>query len=472
MEAINMIDQQIEHKSKEIQKLSKEIQDLRTARTTLAATFGITSEEPTICKDDVIEAPLPRPKTNWAKEVEEEEVKTKERQNVESQLSTLSRMTIRSSNEKKYYVIFNGPMEGIFDDWSKAALPINGKQGVVHKSYNSLDDAKKAIKEYEEESSKSFAQKLLVPAPAASINRLRSLGKIPSATKPSLEEPSTISTIPTKSTVDAARKITMEKFKERFLSLVHYKEEYKAHHFYPVWRGDYGPKVVVLPEASGLTVWEFFANGLVDTIYAQSTTFQEQFSLFPQRVLETIRHFNNRVLKGQPMYFKTFSVYPSFLEGGEILKPSFALGCIGRSNEMFQPIEVAPEYAQEDKFRDLFYINNYTGLCKRLQRIKEETKVNYKSKTILLYSVYVNHTLSPQMEKTIQEFERPILDLEHCKPRLKEALCMALNGSQDGEWVGNHRCTICTPPLEAQKEEAHGQSPEGSDSGSIELVME
>ena len=44
----------------------------------------------------------------------------------------------------KYYVIFNGPMRGIYDEWHKASQFITGRN-ITHKSYGNLEDAKQAL---------------------------------------------------------------------------------------------------------------------------------------------------------------------------------------------------------------------------------------------------------------------------------------------------------------------------------------
>ena len=46
----------------------------------------------------------------------------------------------------KFYVIFNGSMKGIYDEWHKVAQFITGKN-VIHQSYSTIDEAKRALEE-------------------------------------------------------------------------------------------------------------------------------------------------------------------------------------------------------------------------------------------------------------------------------------------------------------------------------------
>ncbi|XP_031404657.1 uncharacterized protein LOC116213749 [Punica granatum] len=501
MEAIKQIDSIIEATLKETEALMKKVEGLKEAKETLLKTLGLCKIEDVLDKEKdkatlrqlaeekkqaevekkqaevekYFEA-APRPKLNWAKEVEEEEARqssTKQESPVNQEIiPPIVQEIVRSSSQsKKYYVIFNGPMPGIYDEWHKVSIHVNGVSGITHQSFKTLDEAKDALKKSDE----SFTAKLLAPPPAQSINRLRSLGRFPGAPSTSSAIP-TIASIPTRAAFEVAQKITIDKFRERFTSLVEYKESYKQLGFYPVWRNAYGPKVIILPEASAETTFEFFASGLVDTIYCQSSSVNSQFRLFPSRVLQTFKTFSVRVVKDNPMFVKCYSTYPAFLLEGEdesILKHSHCLASIGRSNMNFPPIDQVPLEALDEEQRHSFYVTNYVGLCRRLQNLKLQTKVNYKSATTLIVSSpsKPNYKMSPQHEKAIIEFERPIIDLDACKPRVQQEVCSMINGS-NGDWVGNHKCNLCSPKP-AELEEAKESSPhETGSEASLELIEE
>ncbi|RYR66771.1 hypothetical protein Ahy_A03g012829 [Arachis hypogaea] len=53
------------------------------------------------------------------------------------------------TQDKKYYVIYNGPMKGIYDAWEKAA-PFTHQSKIVHKGgFLTLEEAKESFREYE-----------------------------------------------------------------------------------------------------------------------------------------------------------------------------------------------------------------------------------------------------------------------------------------------------------------------------------
>jgi hypothetical protein len=54
---------------------------------------------------------------------------------------------IKISKHKKWYVVFNGPFPGIYDDWFKAAPHCQKISGVHHEAFATREEAQKALKE-------------------------------------------------------------------------------------------------------------------------------------------------------------------------------------------------------------------------------------------------------------------------------------------------------------------------------------
>lgn len=50
-------------------------------------------------------------------------------------------------------------MKGIYDEWHKVAIHIQGKSGIVHKMYDNLDEAKASLAD----SNNSYKEKLKAP---------------------------------------------------------------------------------------------------------------------------------------------------------------------------------------------------------------------------------------------------------------------------------------------------------------------
>jgi hypothetical protein len=78
------------------------------------------------------------PEKSWADKVEEEE----ESKN-DSEPSNVAVDPIDEQLGKNVYVIFDGPMKGIYQKWAIAKLHINGKN-VRHKAYPTMEQAKAA----------------------------------------------------------------------------------------------------------------------------------------------------------------------------------------------------------------------------------------------------------------------------------------------------------------------------------------
>ncbi|PKI18237.1 hypothetical protein CRG98_049489, partial [Punica granatum] len=106
--------------------------------------------------------------------------------------------------------------------------------------------------------------------------------------------------------------------------------------------------------------------------------------------------------------------------------------------------------------------------------MQEQTAVRYKSATVLLVSHPTNpkFKMNPAQERVLRVFERPIIDLEVCKPRNRAELCANLSGSK-GEWIGNHQCQLCSPkPKESSSpsKDAEGSSPKGVSDSELEPI--
>ena len=45
---------------------------------------------------------------------------------------------------KKYYVVWNGVSPGIYTSWTDCQLQINGYEGAIYKSFDTVEEAEKA----------------------------------------------------------------------------------------------------------------------------------------------------------------------------------------------------------------------------------------------------------------------------------------------------------------------------------------
>lgn len=313
--------------------------------------------------------------------------------------------TSSSSFRRKYYVIFNGPMEGIYDEWHKCAQFINGQSNIIHKSYNTLAEAKEALESSKVQRSSIRNSKIqslnyretLVSQPE---RKLPVIGKIPNAR---------ITNIATRSEKEILKQPSFEKFKECYNQLANYSEKDKIFNFYPVIRLGNVPKAVTLPGSSPLQVAQFFIHGLLDTIYL--TNFSE-ISELPSGINQAIKIYKNKVANDREMFAKFYSSYPIF-RNSEIIIPSFSVIQLGVSNRQYPSIDIPKKHELSQELMD-----EQTGKClagllgiTSQKNNKSTIKINYwKPPTIIIFSAH-NHIIDERGLEALAAFEASFLNL-------------------------------------------------------------
>ncbi|PWA56316.1 Enzymatic polyprotein [Artemisia annua] len=231
-----------------------------------------------------------------------------------------------SIGKQKWYVIFNGPLKGIYSNWALASPHIIGKS-VSHKSYTSQEEAKQALKE---------SYKTVTIEEVQKSRRFISLNQRLQDKSPRINPIDLIRSIPTTREREEMKKPSVEKFQRFWNSVIHYDEVQATKSFYPSKR-PIGPEVVFLPGAAPTDVHEYFVHGLVDTIYTDGTTIRE-FQEFPIQVQNIIKTYNALFTHHRPLYFKLHSSYPVFDNNNhKLLVPSITLAELGVSNDIYPP---------------------------------------------------------------------------------------------------------------------------------------
>nr|WPF45116.1 transactivation protein [Hibiscus soymovirus] len=328
---------------------------------------------------------------------------------------------------RTHYVIFTGSNRGIYDDWSKAAIFITG-QNVIHKSYPSLHEAKKALQEFKQK--ESYKAKVQTSEQEAaqlrrqneSIRKMVVLGKTRALT---------IDSISTKKELEEKVKLTNNIFNQEFKFLMEYSDEDKATSIYPVGSNYQGPKAVALPEADPIKTYMMFQSGLLSAIYFESL---DIFKYFPSKIRMTIQQYSQRILKGKQGFLRIFATFPEFLEGGEVIQPAVQLIQIGQSNKSYP---VLSEVEQGDVLE--FLLNNYVLILNK--GIKVNGRINYAARSIIIWSLQA---------KPIQQSDRDILNkfldqtirVEYSfSQEIKKEICYRLTQ----EFKEDHICSMCEP---------------------------
>ncbi|MED6168491.1 hypothetical protein PIB30_012220 [Stylosanthes scabra] len=361
------------------------------------------------------------------------------------QLASTPVSTQQSTNIKKpYWVILNSPRKGIYHDWAKVQPLVTG-QPYGHKKYDSLLEAKEALKNASQAVTMAQHLQTLNSEPSNRVPLKRTetqIQKLPQMAH------LTITKIPTLTQINATTKIQKGTYHDLWNSLMNYKDTNQIHSYYPTYRNHIGPKANILPEATEITTAKYFYSGLTDCIYIKPQSQYQQLSHFPHNIQNAIKQFFDKRAKTRTIFMKVFSSLPFYSLGGDLIEESRQIIILGISNGNFPPRHETPEAHEEltEELYKLQFINNYIGLVEQTQKIKLESKLNYKSKTMIIISQY-GQKMTETEDQLISEFERPIIDLQlDITQELKEAICPIIKD------IGLHKCTNCQEKKSEEEE--------------------
>lgn len=358
-----------------------------------------------------------------------------------------------NTESKKWYVLFNGPHKGIYNDWGIANSHIVGKN-VTHKSYKTKAEAEAAYKEaYKTITIENTLQKssktvsLGTPIKQSSIPR--SLNQLNA--KAALDE------IPSTKAKELMKKPSTEKFAKIWDSLVSYTEIHELMGFYPVIRRP-GPKAVFLAHLSDpMTIWEYFIHGFIDTIYIDGPHLQ-CINEFPSSVQTIIRNYKTRFAKDRNIYIKLYSSYPFFDEESQLLVPSITFAHLGISNGT-KPTKDELLHETPSPEHLIFGLAGVYIASSRIGKAKDQrsdARINYCSKTFVIYTT-IDSEISTEGIKALEmfeeQFEKFTGHLAELPSDIKRQLCKHINTSP------RHSCNYCkenvedTPFMEALSDE-------------------
>ena len=315
-------DEQIEIHSQKLKQLSSERGEMIKMIESLTKIINVetptTTEEPTkktlneqqsfSSTSSAGSMPEEDTKKSWAEKVEQEDEESKNGLDQPSDAVDLQ-------PEKKVYVIFDGPMKGIYNNWAIASLHINGKN-VRHKAYPTMEEAKEAYKASYKEM--AIAKDIGQPSKMESKKKV-SVGSIINLQK----EKNKIKTI--------------DDFMGKWRWLANFKEELAIECFYPV-NTKHGVKTNTVPGISKELLKEFYDYGMLKTVYLEEKEgyrFQELADL-PKEIGDTAKRFNDFLAKGREIFLQFEQTYPWFEEENNqmAVRPRTAIK-IGISNKTY-----------------------------------------------------------------------------------------------------------------------------------------
>ncbi|CAJ2676540.1 unnamed protein product [Trifolium pratense] len=366
-------------------------------------------------------------KKSWADEVEEEDEARK------NGLSTTIQTNDPVDNEMgkfEAYVIFDGPMKGIYRKWAIAKQHIIGKN-VRHKGYKTIKEAEQALygpykeitaaKDIQRSSTMESKKKL-------SIDKIRQLEHQKTF---HLADP------------------TFTEFSLRWKWINNYIEEFSTDCFYPT--NKYGcSKTVLLPGIDNQLCLSFFQNGLISTIYLEEKEQRSfgELKYFPEELQNLVQKFNNLFAKGKEIFLQIDSTYPWYDEItlDLTIKPQYLIK-IGISNKTYPTMS-----KEKNEWHPASYIAQMKHFRQKVTRLTQQTnyRVVYDDPSTVVYS----DSRKPAKEKDLQaikNLEERVDQLKKDYTKLpmviREELCRNFTQSYKG-----HVCEICPPKSSAQND--------------------
>ncbi|XP_071728697.1 uncharacterized protein [Rutidosis leptorrhynchoides] len=210
--------------------------------------------------------------------------------------------------------------------------------------------------------------------------------------------------------------------------------------FYPKNRRT-GPKAVFLPEASPLTISEYFVHGLIDTLYIDGRTLHE-IKEFPQKMQDAITRYRDNFAKEREIFLRMHSSYPIFNKDQQLLIPSFTIAYLRISNGNYptrdEALRITPTVDHlVTSLAGVYFGSSKIGNGKEQQ---ENVRINYIHKNILIYSS-INEKIDEQGLNLINNFEEPFEaftgQLASLPEDMKRQLCRQISKAP------RHSCEYC-----------------------------
>ncbi|RYR41561.1 hypothetical protein Ahy_A08g037966 [Arachis hypogaea] len=184
-----------------------------------------------------------------------------------SENKTIAEIIKKSTQDKKYYVIYNGPMKGVYDAWEKAA-PFTHQSRIIHKGGTGI-----------------------------------------------------IRNIPTRAEIKEKKTVCRSNLRETLNIVLNWTEEKRAIlGYYPIAKEQL-TKLVIFPDASPSDTYQFFQYGLIDTILIFNDL--KIISEFPAGFVDAVKRFKNMIDNVNPrdISLKFTNSQPIFNEEEECLVP-------------------------------------------------------------------------------------------------------------------------------------------------------
>ncbi|GER43587.1 transactivator/viroplasmin protein [Striga asiatica] len=338
------------------------------------------------------------------------------------------------SPSKEAYVIFDGPMKGVYKNWNIAKLHIVGKP-VRHQKYPTHEDALKAYKKAYQ--TVSTDPDLQTDRSLGYSKRIATQQLIQKQLKEETTEPNEV------------------EFHRNWKWLMEYTKEFTQECFFPI-NSVTGAKAVFLTGASPTIINSFFRNGLVSTIYLQESEKKNYAELeeLPRCIRQMANQFNKLFAKGKEIYLKFQSTYPYFDEG-IIIKPKHIVE-MGMANGSYPEIQKrAIKFTYKLFIEQIFQFYGYSNQWGTTQL---GFKVLAEAENIAVISQTGKKATEGMVNKMIK-FEEDLIRINgnfaSMLEEFKHLVCEKLRKYEA------HKCPQCPedfPPLNGEEKSEHAMT--------------
>ena len=329
--------------------------------------------------------------------------------------SMINLSTEKNYEEKKFYVLFNTPRKGIYNSWSTIAPMINGVKGAVHKSYISLEAAKKALAEFEQN------QKLKPPMPSALKPEDRKI----QTRKEILRE------IPKRIAHEFTHEVRMQTLQE----IRSWKEDDQKTKGFYLSNVSGQSRVVLLPEADPEFAYNCFLMGIIKQVFLIDETYNV-ISRFPGGLITAIKRYKETIKSEVSIYIR--SSQPKY-ENQQVKIPSISVITANFFAKRFPPMD----YYEEIIINDEEFYKSIAEVFKKSQGITERSKVRiaYKSPTCIGF-VSAKDPIREEQIREVCLFEEQFKTLahgmlDHLSKEEKQVACQHLRT------FPYHACDFC-----------------------------
>ncbi|UJT32104.1 translational transactivator [Soymovirus malvae] len=414
-------------------KLIKEQQELQELETTIAKLMKElpepSSEVPKQKEPEALPAKLPVPKkrVSWAEQAEEDE---------------RIQQILFGQNPEKYYVVFDGPQKGIYQDWGVVHNIVNGKS-YGFKSYEKKEEAEAAYKTAFRTVLCNNVEKISQPK-----------GKIQLF-------PQRHPQIRTVQELVEENTITREKFTIQVNALMNYSELTVLRKLYPV-NTKTGVKAAFLQGADPREVNMFFKLGLISEIYLSQGL--QEITKFPSKFVQAVRKYQ-AITKGRQIMLSMVSTLPIFDEDKEVLSP-FTIVNIRPHGDHYTGRSTENRIPGDREVKISFY--NVLQKLATITEAKEDKNifVNFRGGKILMLS-QTRKKITSEMKKEVEVFQEPFTKLNGPFTKLSEEdqreMCLVLL-----EASRNHMCKHC----EESYATAYPKLDDGSSDDSLNIIID